>query len=254
LFRPHFDPMTMRQTVDWWAVGGWTVLPMAYIVLLVGLAALVFGPNIWVRRVLAKHSGPRADFPGTGGQFAQHLVDHYELEGVTVEPTNEGDHYDPVSKTVRLSREALDGRSLTAIVTAAHEVGHAIQDHTGFAPLAARTKAIGSVMRVEKIGSYALFAAPIVGALSGSPAAAILTLVGAVAVMGSSIVVHLSTLPVEYDASFNKALPILREGGYLSERDMPAAEQILRACAMTYVASSLASLLNVARWIAILRR
>ncbi|HUT50173.1 MAG TPA: zinc metallopeptidase [Alphaproteobacteria bacterium] len=227
---------------------------MAYIVLLLALAALVFGPNLWVQRVLAKHAAPRDDFPGTGGEFAQHLVDHYKLDGVTVEETHEGDHYDPVSKTVRLGPEARDGKSLTAIVTAAHEVGHAIQDHTGFGPLAARTKAIGSVMRVEKVGSYALFAAPIIGALTASPAAAILTVVGAVAVMGSAIVVHLTTLPVEYDASFNKALPILREGGYLPERDMPAAEQILRACAMTYVAGSLASLLNVARWISILRR
>jgi Zn-dependent membrane protease YugP len=227
---------------------------MVYIVLLLGLAALIFAPNIWVRRVLAKHAAPRQDFPGTGGEFAQHLVDHYALKGVTVEETAEGDHYDPVAKAVRLSRTVREGRSLTAVVTAAHEVGHAIQDRTGYLPLVARTKSIRTAMRVEKIGSYTLFAAPLIGALTGSPAAAILTLVGAVAIMGSSIAVHLSTLPVEYDASFNKALPILREGGYLSQNDMPAAEQILRACAMTYVASSLASLLNVARWIAILRR
>ena len=62
------------------------------------------------------------------------------------------------------------------------------------------------------------------------------------------------TLPVEFDASFNRALPILREGGYLSERDLPAARDILRACAMTYLARSLASLLNVARRLPILRR
>jgi Zn-dependent membrane protease YugP len=227
---------------------------MAYLVLLLGLAVLVFGPNLWVRHVLAKHSGARNDFPGTGGEFAQHLIDHYKLSGVTVEETSEGDHYDPIAKSVRLSRAAHNGRSLTAVVTAAHEVGHAIQDHTAYPPLAARTKAVGSAMRVEKVGSYALFAAPVIGALTGSPGAGILTLVGAVAIMGSSIVVHLTTLPVEYDASFNKAMPILREGKYLSAQDLPAAAEILRACAMTYVASSLASLLNVARWIAILRR
>jgi len=227
---------------------------MVYIVLLLGLAVLIFGPNLWVRHVLAKHSGTREDFPGTGGEFAQHLVDHYKLTDVTVEETGEGDHYDPVAKSVRLSRAAHEGRSLTAVVTAAHEVGHAIQDHTAYQPLIARTKAVGSAMRVEKVGSYTLFAAPVVGALTGSPGAGILTLMGAVAIMGSSIVVHLTTLPVEYDASFNKAMPILREGGYLSGRDLPAAEEILRACAMTYVASSLASLLNIARWIAILRR
>ncbi|MCZ6859653.1 MAG: zinc metallopeptidase [Alphaproteobacteria bacterium] len=227
---------------------------MGFVILMILLAALIFGPGIWVRRVLAKHSGTRKDFPGTGGELAQHLVDYYKLDNVTVEETTEGDHYDPRAKAVRLTRAVGKGRSLTSVVTAAHEVGHAIQDHTGYLPLAARTKFIGSAMRIEKIGSYALFAAPVIGALTGSPAAAILTLVGAVAIMGSSIAVHVMTLPVEFDASFNRALPILREGGYLSERDLPAAQDILRACAMTYVAGSLASLLNVARWIAILRR
>ena len=227
---------------------------MGFVILALVLAALIFGPGIWVRRVLAKHGGARKDFPGTGGELAQHLLAHYKLDGVTVEQTTEGDHYDPRAKAVRLTRAVGQGRSLTAVVTAAHEVGHAIQDHTGYLPLAARTKFIGSAVRIEKIGSYALFAAPVIGAVSGSPAAAVLTLVGAVAIMGSSIAVHVVTLPVEFDASFNRALPILREGGYLSERDMPAARDILRACAMTYLASSLASLLNIARWIAILRR
>lgn len=227
---------------------------MGYVILMLVLVALIFGPGIWVRRVLAKHAGPRTDFPGTGGELAQHLVEHYKLENVTVEETTDGDHYDPIAKAVRLTRDVREGRSLTAVVTAAHEVGHAIQDHTGYLPLAARTRSIGSAMRIEKIGSYALFAAPLIGGATGSPAAAILTALGAIAIMGSSIAVHLMTLPVEFDASFNKALPILREGGYLSEGDMPAAENILRACAMTYVAGSLASLLNVARWFAILRR
>ena len=227
---------------------------MGFVILMLLLAAVIFGPAIWVRRVLAKHAGARQDFPGTGGELARHLLAHYKLDGVTVEETTEGDHYDPLAKAVRLTRAVGQGRSLTAVVTAAHEVGHAIQDHTGYLPLAARTKFIGSAMRIEKIGSYALFAAPVIGAVSGSPAAAILTLAGAVAIMGSSIAVHLTTLPVEFDASFNKALPILRQGGYLSERDLPAARDILRACAMTYVAGSLASLLNVARWFAILRR
>ncbi len=227
---------------------------MGYVILMLLLAALIFGPGIWVRRVLAKHSSARKDFPGTGGELAQHLIEHYKLDSVTVEQTAEGDHYDPLAKAVCLTRAVGEGRSLTAVVTAAHEVGHAIQDHTGYLPLAARTKFIGSAMRIEKIGSYALFAAPVIGAATGSPAAAVLTLAGAVAIMGSSIAVHVMTLPVEFDASFNRALPILREGGYLSERDLPAAQDILRACAMTYVAGSLASLLNVARWIAILRR
>jgi Zn-dependent membrane protease YugP len=75
----------------------------------------------------------------------------------------------------------------------------------------------------------------------------------AVASMFLAVLVHIVTLPVEWHASFRRALPLLQEG-YLKPDDMPAARQILRAAAWTYVAASLSSLLNMARWIAILRR
>ena len=71
--------------------------------------------------------------------------------------------------------------------------------------------------------------------------------------MASAVVIHLVTLPVEFDASFNRALPILDRGGYLPRSDLPAARRILKACALTYVASSLAGLLNLWRWIRYLR-
>jgi len=67
-------------------------------------------------------------------------------------------------------------------------------------------------------------------------------------------VVHLVTLPVEFDASFGRALPILREGQYISKTDYRAARKILLACALTYVASSLSGLLNFWRWIKVFRR
>ena len=72
--------------------------------------------------------------------------------------------------------------------------------------------------------------------------------------MALGTLVHLVTLPVELDASFNKALPILENGNYLRSGDLPHARKILRAAALTYVAGSLASLLNLARWLAFLRR
>ena len=81
----------------------------------------------------------------------------------------------------------------------------------------------------------------------------LLGLVAGVLTMAVSVVVHLVTLPVEYDASFRRALPILDQGGYLPPEDMPAARRILRACALTYVAASLASLLNLWRWIRFIR-
>ena len=69
--------------------------------------------------------------PGTGGELAQHLIKELELDGVAVEVTALGDHYDPTDRKVRLSEANHQGRSLTAIAIAAHEVGHAIQHDRG---------------------------------------------------------------------------------------------------------------------------
>jgi len=94
---------------------------------------------------------------------------------------------------------------------------------------------------------------PATAFLGRSPALAILNIVAAMAVLGIGVVAHALTLPVEYDASFNKALPILEGRRYLSERDMPAARHVLKAAAYTYVAAALATLLNIARWVRLFR-
>ncbi len=73
------------------------------------------------------------------------------------------------------------------------------------------------------------------------------------AILASTIVIHAVTLPVEFDASFQRALPILKNGRYLDDHDMPAARQVLKAAAFTYVAAALVSLIDVARWLRILR-
>ena len=215
--------------------------------------ALVFGPSIWAKSTLTRHKGDRPDYPGTGGELARHLLDEAGLEEVTVETVPEGDHYDPLEKAVRLSPAHHDGRSLTAVAVAAHEVGHALQDQAGYAPLAARTRLIRSTAMIQKIGSAIIFGAPLLALVSRSPFVG-LTVVGAgILTLGISVVVHLVTLPVEFDASFKRALPTLERGRYLPPEDMPAARRILKACALTYVAASLASLLDLARWIRFLR-
>ncbi|MFW5681350.1 MAG: zinc metallopeptidase, partial [Pseudomonadota bacterium] len=110
-------------------------------VLVVGgllVLALVFAPALWAQAVLRWYRDDRPDFPGTGGELARHLLDEAGLGDVAVEPTERGDHYDPEAKAVRLSAAHFDGRSLAAVVVAAHEVGHALQDRDGYAPLAWR--------------------------------------------------------------------------------------------------------------------
>src|SRR5690349_11488663 len=102
-------------------------MPIIAAVALVLLFALVFGPSWWIRHVLKTHGVDRSDLPGTGGEFARHLLDEAKLEDVKVEVTNEGDHYDLNARAVRLLPDHHDGRSVAAVAIAAHEVSHAIQ-------------------------------------------------------------------------------------------------------------------------------
>jgi uncharacterized protein len=222
------------------------------IVLAVVLALAVL-PQIWVKKVIARHSGERLDFPGTGGEFARHILDEMKLTHVKVEPTDLGDHYDPDAKAVRLTPQHLNGRSLSAVVIAAHEAGHAMQDATGFPPLQARTRLAKQAIRAEKVGAVVMLAAPIVLALAKAPHLLVIEVFVGVMIFALSILLHAVTLPVEFDASFRRALPVLKAGRYLDDKDMPAAREILRAAALTYVAAAAMSVLDVARWIRVLR-
>ena len=218
--------------------------------LVLGLAVL---PQMWVRRVIAQHSGDRPDFPGTGGEFARHLLDGMQLGHVKVEETALGDHYDPDAKAVRLMPQHFKGRSLAALVIAAHETGHAMQDATEYPPLKARTRLAKRAIWMEKVGAVVMLAAPIMMVLAKGPQILLAELAAGVLILGMALAMHAYTLPVELDASFRRALPLLKAGGYIPDRDLPAARQILRAAAFTYVAAAGMSLLDVMRWLRVLR-
>jgi Zn-dependent membrane protease YugP len=222
------------------------LLPIAIILV------IVFGPQLWAKHVLRTYSVHREDIPGSGGELARHLLAGAALDDVVVEETELGDHYDPNAKAVRLSKSVMDGKSLTAIATAAHEVGHAIQDHIGYGPLRLRSRLVNIGAVAERIGSTVLVALPFVIMLSPGPLGPIMLVVG-LAVLAIPVLIHAVTLPVEFDASFRRALPILAMG-YVPEGELRAARRILLACALTYVAQALVTLLNFCRWIAILRR
>ena len=145
---------------------------MVRITLLVIIVVLViFGPQLWTRRVFARHSGPRPDYPGTGAELARHLLDQLDMKHIKVEMTELGDHYDPETKTVRLTPDRFTEKSLTAITVAAHEVGHAIQDHTGYQPLAERTRLVRIAHRAEKVGGMVMIGIPIATAVAQTPVA-----------------------------------------------------------------------------------
>jgi Zn-dependent membrane protease YugP len=227
---------------------------MVYIVIIVLILAVVFGPGVWVKRVLVKYSKPEDRYAGSGASLARHLLDKEGLHSVAVEPTESGDHYDPIAKVVRLTPGNHDGRSLTAITVAAHEVGHAVQDHKSFPPLKWRTRLVRATSGIEKIGAGLLVISPFMGMLTRVPALGLVTIAAGMLTLGTSALVHFVTLPTEFDASFNRALPLLDKHRILKSSDRPHARRLLTAAALTYVSASLMSLLNIARWIAILRR
>jgi len=229
---------------------------MIWILLFVVLAGCVFFPSIWVRRVLAKYSEPTDRYrqQGSGAELARHLLDRFDLPRVKVEVSELGDHYDPVAKAVRLSPDNYAGHSLTAVTVAAHEVGHALQHAAGDTLFNTRQRLVKVAMQGERLGGVLLIAAPVLLLVTRLPQSGMLVLILAIGSLALGTLVHLVTLPVELDASYRKALPILEQGEYLHAGDLPHARRILKAAALTYVAGSLASLLNLGRWIAVLRR
>ena len=228
---------------------------MHVLIIILFLLALIFGPQWWAQYTFRRYAVNLSRIPGTGGELARHLLDSFELPDVAVERTDKGaDHYDPESRTVRLGPDNYDQNSLTAVAVAAHEVGHAIQHRNRETKLALRHRLVKIAQTTQQIGAGAMFLLPVVMAVTRAPASGLV--MGAIGLgsMAMATLVHLVTLPVEFDASFGKALPILKAGQYIQPADEAAVQRVLRAAALTYVAGSLASLLNLARWLAFLRR
>jgi Zn-dependent membrane protease YugP len=106
---------------------------------------------------------------------------------------------------------------------------------------------------MEKVGAVVMLAAPIMMVLAKGPQILLVEFAAGMLILGMALAMHAYTLPVEFDASFRRALPVLKAGRYIPDRDLPAARQILRAAAFTYVAAAGMSLLDVMRWLRVLR-
>jgi Zn-dependent membrane protease YugP len=225
---------------------------MHFILLGAVVLGLLAGPTLWVRWMLWRHDSDRPDLRHTGAGFANTLIQTHELRAVTVATTDRGDHYDPLERTIRLSKRNHDRRSITAAATAFHEFGHALQHARGYEPIVMRTRMAKWIVLGERAASACLIASPAV-AFAAPGIARLMLMLGAFGML-LQVPLQLITLPVEFDASFNRALPLLRKTGELPARDLRAARQVLTACAFTYVASALWSLLSIRRWLRILFR
>lgn len=225
-----------------------------YLLLLLLAVAILYGPFLWIDYVDKKHGEILPNMPGNGAELAQHLIERFGLTGVKVEMGKSGeDHFAPGSKTIRLDPKNYNDKSLTAIATAAHEVGHAIQYHRQEKLICWRTRMAPMLDTFQRMAQVALIAAPLLGFITRSPHSVLIPILIGIAIMFSTLIFHLLTLPMEWDASFGKALPILKEGNYVPEQHLPAIRQVLKAAAMTYVAGALIDLISFWRWFRFLR-
>jgi Zn-dependent membrane protease YugP len=199
---------------------------------------------MWVTNVLKKNNKILPDMPFTGKELGLKLLKESKLDSVLIESIHQADHYNPIEKKVRISQDKLNKKSITSIAVVAHEIGHAIQDKENYKPLLLRQKLIEKTIIFQRIGSFLLIIGlPSIFAITKSP---FITFVAAILIMGclsTNVVIHLITLPVEFDASFKRALPILQK--YVPKENMRQCRSVLRAAAFTYLAQSIVSIFRL---------
>lgn len=208
--------------------------------LLIPALILAMWAQARVKSVFARYSAVTARKGVTGADVARDLLDRFGLRNVPVNRVagNLTDHYDPRNKTLNLSESVFSSPSIAAIGVAAHEVGHAIQDNTNYAPLRIRN----SIVPVVNIGSSLAFPLFFIGLIMRGPT---LMDIGILLFLGV-IVFHLVTLPVEFDAS-NRAIRVLSDTGALSPDEITGAKSVLKAASWTYISATVMAFAQFAR-------
>jgi Zn-dependent membrane protease YugP len=193
-----------------------------------------------VKSAFQRYSAVDARKGVTAKDAVRTILDSNGLKSVPVERVQGSltDHYDPRSKTLRLSDSVYGSSSIAAIGVAAHEAGHAIQDASGYVPLRVRN----AFVPVAGLGSSLALPLFFLGFLFGTP----MLMDAGIIFFSAVLLFHLVTLPVELDAS-RRALGILSGSGLLASDEIGGARAVLNAAALTYVAATLMSALQLVR-------
>ncbi len=213
-----------------------------------GISLLITGAaQLYIKSTYNKYSSVMSKKGMTGAEVARLILDNNDLKKVKVEEVSGylSDHYDPSTKTVRLSTSNFREKSISSVSVAAHECGHAIQDKVNYPMMRLRHSLVPIVNITNRLGYIAI----VIGAI-----ASIFGLIQiGIALEAVIVVFHLVTLPVEIDAS-RRALKKLQEYNVLDTKEHSSAKSVLRAAALTYVAGVLSSILEILRLIAIYGR
>jgi Zn-dependent membrane protease YugP len=211
--------------------------------LLIPPLLLAFYAQAKVRNTYAKYSRVFASSRISGAQMAQEILNLGGANNVKVErtPGKLSDHYDPRKRALRLSEGVYASDSIAALGIAAHEAGHALQHHTGYAPLHLRN----AIYPVASFGSTLAFPLFFIGFLMSSKGPSILMDIGILLFTGA-VLFSVLTLPVEFNAS-KRAVALLGERGYLKGPELDGARRVLSAAALTYVASTAMAAMQLLR-------
>lgn len=212
-------------------------MSLEYILLVIVPTLLLgMGASAYVNSQLKKYAKVPISTGMTGAECARGMLAYYNIQGVEVRPGGPGqDFFDPRTNTVTLSPEAYNGRSITATATACHEVGHAYQFAEDYKPMKIR----GSLVPVVNMASNAWIFILMLGIFMNT-----IGLVDVAIVMYAIVVLfQLVTLPVEFNAS-RRAMTYMAATG-LPQSEQTGSYNVLRACALTYVAAALSSALQL---------
>ncbi|NLB88665.1 MAG: zinc metallopeptidase [Syntrophomonadaceae bacterium] len=217
---------------------------MLYLILILPAFILSIYAQFKVKATFNKYSKVRAARGITGAEVASMILRRNGMGHVAVEPVRGSltDHYDPTSRTVRLSETVYGSTSLAALGVAAHEVGHAIQHNQQYGPLELRHK----LVPITNFASTASFPILLLGFIMYS---ADLILLGII-LFSAVVLFHVVTLPVELNAS-RRAVLQLSEAGVISRQEEPMVKKVLSAAALTYLAATLSAIANLLYYVLI---
>ena len=203
------------------------------ILYLIFLFILFVAPIIWYNYIFKKNDKVLINMPFTGFEFGRELLQEHNLNDVQIEATKLGDHYDLINKKVMVLEDRLGKKSLTSITIICHEIAHAIQHKENYKPLKRRNVIIRNTSWITQLGSgILLIGFPIIFATGSYGFIKICLAIAAFSLLISALI-HIITLDVEIDASFNKAYPIIKQKVPAEYHE--ACRSILLAAALTYV-------------------
>jgi hypothetical protein len=218
-----------------------------YLVFALPALLLAFWAQMRVRSAYSKYLRVPNARGMTGLEAAQHLLQSQGLGDIQIEgiPGELSDNYDPRNKTLHLSQGVANGRSVASLGIVAHEVGHAVQDQTGYGPMRLRAGIVPMVQVGAWLGPIIFFVGLL---LFNSPDLAAVGLI----LFSLSAVFALITLPVELNASHRALQMLTADGLVIDAQEAAGARQVLNAAAWTYVAALVQVLSTLLYYVSIL--